>query len=266
MKTVVITGATSGTGYCVAKKFADNGYNVCITSRDEERAKMAAAKLKQEAKEDVETFGYGIRPLEEQQVIDMFNDLKGKGCPVSKLVLVASNMGINMPDFFEVKYEDWIRVINTNVGWNFMMTRQAAKHMASLGGGSIVIIGSANATRPSKNRSAYCVSKAGLHGLAKTLSVELGHLNIRVNTVVAGPIKTERYYARPEIHNSPQMKNPMGDIASFEDIANAVYFLADNEQARIISGAELAVDGALTTQFVYEEQGIKFADGTMIAD
>ena len=61
-------------------------------------------------------------------------------------------------------------------------------------------------------------------------------------------------------------KNPLGDIAEFQDIANAAYFLADNEQARIITGAELAVDGGSLAQFVYEEEGIKLSDGTVIAD
>ena len=123
-----------------------------------------------------------------------------------------------------------------------------------------------NGIRTTKNRSAYCTSKSGLHGLARNLAVELGPCHIRVNTVVAGGIKTARYYARPEIQNSPHNKNPLGDIAEFQDIANAAYFLADNEQARIITGAELAVDGGSLAQFVYEEEGIKLSDGTVIAD
>ena len=181
-------------------------------------------------------------------------------------MLVAANMGINMPNFLEVDFKDWIRVIDTNIGWNFMFCRQAAKHMLQLGGGAIVVIGSVNGIRTTKNRSAYCTSKSGLHGLARNLAVELGPCHIRVNTVVAGGIKTARYYARPEIQNSPHNKNPLGDIAEFQDIANAAYFLADNEQARIITGAELAVDGDSLAQFVYEEEGIKLSDGTVIAD
>lgn len=265
-KTVLVTGATTGTGYCVAKKFASNGYNVVITSREDARAKEAAAQLKAEVGGNIETFGYGLEVLNEPQMIAMFDDLKAKGYLVDALVLVAANMGINMPNFFEVDFKDWIRVIDTNIGWNFMFTRQAAKHMVQLGGGAIVVIGSVNGIRTTKNRSAYCTSKSGLHGLARNLAVELGPLNIRVNTVVAGGIKTVRYYARPEIKDSPHNKNPMGDIAEFEDIANAAYFLADNEQARIITGAELAVDGGSMAQFVYEEEGIKLSDGTVIAD
>ena len=265
-KMVVVTGATTGTGYCVAQKFAANGYDVCITSRDQARAQEAAARLKAENDGKIETFGYGLEVLDEPQMAAMFDDLKQKGHLVSTLVLVAANMGINMPNLLEVDFKDWIRVIDTNIGWNFMFCRQAAKHMLQLGGGAIVVIGSVNGIRTTKNRSAYCTSKSGLHGLARNLAVELGPCHIRVNTVVAGGIKTARYYARPEIQNSPHNKNPLGDIAEFQDIANAAYFLADNEQARIITGAELAVDGGSLAQFVYEEEGIKLSDGTVIAD
>jgi 3-oxoacyl-[acyl-carrier protein] reductase len=136
-----------------------------------------------------------------------------------------------------------------------MFARQAAKHMVELGGGSIVFVGSVTGIRAVKNRSAYTTSKSGLHGLARNLAVELGFLNIRVNTVISGGIKTSRYYARPEIKDSPHNKNPMGDIAEFQDIANAVYFLADNEQARIITGAELAVDSGVLACLLNYKKG-----------
>ena len=187
-KMVVVTGATTGTGYCVAQKFAANGYDVCITSRDQARAQEAAARLKAENDGKIETFGYGLEVLDEPQMAAMFDDLKQKGHLVSTLVLVAANMGINMPNFLEVDFKDWIRVIDTNIGWNFMFCRQAAKHMLQLGGGAIVVIGSVNGIRTTKNRSAYCTSKSGLHGLARNLAVELGPCHIRVNTVVAGGI------------------------------------------------------------------------------
>ncbi len=265
-KMVLVTGATQGTGYAVAKKFGSEGCDVCITSRDADRAAEAAAMLKEECGGTIETFGYGLEVLNEEQMKAMFDDLEAKGHLVSALVLVAANMGINMPNFLEVDFNDWIRVIDTNIGWNFMFCRQATRHMLKQGGGSIVVVGSVNGIRTTKNRSAYCTSKSGLHGLARNLAVELGPVNIRVNTIVAGGIKTARYWARPEIHDSVHNKNPMGDIAEFEDIANAAWFLADSEQARIITGAELAVDGGSLAQFVYEEEGIRLADGAVIAD
>ncbi|WP_317854815.1 SDR family oxidoreductase [Chakrabartyella piscis] len=265
-KITLITGATTGTGYGVAQKFIKMSHNVCITSRDAKRAEQAAEELKAFGDNQVEVFGFGLEALQENQVISVFDILKERGYLVDKLILVAANMGLNMPNFFEVPYEDWIRVIDTNIGWNFMISRQAAKHMVALGGGAIVVVGSVNGIRTTKNRSAYCTSKTGLHGLARNLAVELGSYHIRVNTVVSGGIKTDRYYARPEIQNSVHNKTPYGDIAEFSDIANAAYFLADDSSARIITGAELAVDGGALAQFVYEEEGIRLPDGITFAD
>ena len=67
-KMVVVTGATTGTGYCVAQKFAANGYDVCITSRDQARAQEASARLKAENDGKIETFGYGLEVLDEPQM------------------------------------------------------------------------------------------------------------------------------------------------------------------------------------------------------
>lgn len=83
-KMVVVTGATTGTGYCVAQKFAANGYDVCITSRDQARAQEAAARLKAENDGKIETFGYGLEVLDEPQMAAMFDDLKQKGRPSGK--------------------------------------------------------------------------------------------------------------------------------------------------------------------------------------
>ena len=105
-KMVVVTGATTGTGYCVAQKFAANGYDVCITSRDQARAQEAAARLKAENDGKIETFGYGLEVLDEPQMAAMFDDLKQKGHLVSTLVLVAANMGINKPNVRWIIHHD----------------------------------------------------------------------------------------------------------------------------------------------------------------
>ena len=175
-------------------------------------------------------------------------------------------MGINMPNFLEVDFKDWIRVIDTNIGWNFMFCRQAAKHMLQLGGGAIVVIGSVNGIRT------YQEPQCILH-----LQVRPARFSPQPGCG-AWPLPHPCQYGGGRRHQDgavlctpgdPELaaqQNPLGDIAEFQDIANAAYFLADNEQARIITGAELAVDGGSLAQFVYEEEGIKLSDGTVIAD
>ena len=253
-KTVVVTGATNGTGYAIARRFASEGYNVCITSRSAENARTAAEQLAAEF-EGIKTFGYGLDVLAEDQIVAMFDELRAAGCMVSALVLNAANLGIGMQGFFEMDYKDWMHVIETNVGWNFMFAREAARHMKELGKGAIVCIGSITGVRACKNRSAYTTSKSGLHGLSRTLAIELAPYGIRVNTLVSGSIKTARWHANPAIKNSPHGKNPMLDAAEFEDIANGAYFLC-SDQARFITGIEMPVDGGMLAQMCYEDEGL----------
>ena len=253
-KTVVVTGATNGTGYGIAHQFASEGYNVCITSRSAENATAAAEQLAAEFK-GIKTFGYGLEVKNEEQVIAMFNELKAADCMVDALVLNAANMGLGMDDYFDVKFEDWWRVIETNMGWNFMFAREAARHMKEKGKGAIVFIGSITGVRACKNRSAYTTSKSGIHGLSRALAIELAQYGIRTNTLVAGSIKTARWHANPAIKDSPHSKNPMLDAAEFEDIANGAYFLC-SDQARFINGIEMPVDGGMLAQMCYEEKGI----------
>jgi len=253
-RTMVVTGATNGTGYAIARRFAKEGYNVCITSRDDTRAKEAAARLKEEFPA-VETWGYGLEVCNESQMIKMFDELKASGHLVHDIVLCAANLNNAAPDLFNIDYDMWMDVVNTNLGWNFQFMRNAAKHMLELGEGSIVAIGSYGAERAFKGKTAYIASKGGLHALVRAFAVELGDKHIRVNTVVSGGIRTERYMANPALVNNPHNKCPMfwKNVADFDDIANAAYFLA-SDQAAFTTGAQLAVDGGHLAQLCYEEQ------------
>ena len=84
-------------------------------------------------------------------------------------------------------------VYNTNIGWNFLMSREAAKQMKEKGDGSIIFIGSNSAVRVTENRCAYCSSKSGMIGMVKSLAVDFGRYGIRCNCVLPGMIKTERW-------------------------------------------------------------------------
>jgi NAD(P)-dependent dehydrogenase (short-subunit alcohol dehydrogenase family) len=255
-KTALVTGATNGTGYAIARRFAREGFDVYITSREKERANESAKKLTNEVDGKVQVLGVELGVNDEKEVYKLFAEVKSSGRIVSKMVLNAANLGIGLNNFFDIDINEWMEVYKTNIRWNFLLAQQAAKQMRDTGTrGSIVFIGSETGIRAIKSRTAYCSSKTAVHGLARTLAVELGTYGIRVNTVVAGMIKTERWYAREDIRNAPTNKVPLGDVCEFDDIANAAWFLSSDD-ARIITGAELAVDGGLLAQLVYEEKGI----------
>lgn len=250
-KSVFITGAQSGTGYGIAEFFAKKGWDVFITSRNGKEAEKAAKKLSDTY--GVFSRGYECNIRNEQQVIDIFNNIDRTGRFVETAILNAANMGFNPndpaagQDFWNVPVEDFAEVFETNLVWNFTIIRQAAIRMREHNKGSIVFISSNTAYRAIPNRSAYSASKGGINALTKALAVDLGAFGIRVNVVLPGTIKTERWVnmGNKQIVNGEL--TPIGDISDFEDIANACWFLG-TDMSKNITGTELVVDGGMSCQ------------------
>lgn len=249
-RAVFVTGGTVGSGYAIAERFAKEGYHVVITSRDEERAKEAAGKLAKEY--PGECLGYGLDIRDEQRVIDIFQDIDSKGLFVETVCLNSADLGFGTDpavgmQFFEVSTEEFQRVFETNLVWNFTIVRQAALRMREQHKGAIVFIGSNTAYRAIPNRSAYCASKGGINAMSKAFAIDLGPYGIRSNVVLPGTIKTQRWYEM----GSKQIVNgsltPIGDISDFEDIANAAWYLGSDE-SKNVTGIELTVDGGMSCQ------------------
>lgn len=237
---MLVTGGTKGTGYAIAERFAREGYAVFITSRQEEAAVQAARKIADNY--GVPAKGYALGVTDEKQVADVFGDIRRQGYLIRTVVLNAANLGIGM-DPLTVTREDFMAVFQTNIGWNFSIIQQAALQMKEAGRGSIVFINSNTAYRAIPNRCAYAASKSGLLGLARSLALDLGQYGIRLNSVLAGMIKTDRWLTNyNDCRNAPSNYTPIGDIAEFSDIANAAWYLGSDE-SRNTTGAELTVDG-----------------------
>ena len=246
-KCVFVTGGTKNSGGGIVEKFAREGWDVFIGSRKEEEA-VAFAQVISE-KYGVNAFGYGMKVFDEADVNRIFDDIRSKGYLLDTLVCCAANLGIGQK-FFEVEIDDFMDVINTNIGWNFMLCRAAAKQMKEKGKGSIVFINSNTAYRVVADRVAYSTSKSGMLGLARTLAFDLGVYGIRVNSVLPGMIKTDRWETNlNNCKNALSNNTPLGDIASFEDMANAAYFFG-SDQSMNSTGAELTVDGGNMIQLV----------------
>jgi len=249
-KAVFITGAQMGTGYAIAEKFAKDGWDVFVTSRRGEEAVRAAKALEKDY--GIFAKGYECNIRNEQQVIDIFNDIDATGRFVETVVLNAADLGYGTDpakgqDFFTVSVEEFQRVFETNLVWNFTIIRQAAFRMRARGKGAVVFISSNTAYRAIPNRAAYCASKGGINALAKALAVDLGPFGIRCNAVLPGTIKTARWVemGKKQIVNGEL--TPIGDISDFEDIANAAWFLG-TDLSKNITGVELTVDGGMTCQ------------------
>lgn len=246
MKTAFITGATVNTGYGIAEKFLSEGWRVIITSRNEDQLSEALKTLGEKYGAE-NASGYVTDVVRKDNTIDedhldfIFDDLDKKGINVDCLVLNAANLGIRQR-IFENPLSDFINVINTNVVMNYALVERAALRMKEKGEGSIVFINSNTAYRAIPDRIAYSTSKSAQLGMMRALALDLGKYNIRVNAVLPGMIKTDRWQNNyNDCRNALSNYTPLGDIAEFSDIADAVWYFAAH--ARNTTGAELTVDG-----------------------
>ncbi len=251
MKTALITGACINTGVAIVERFAEEGWTVVFTGRDEEKVRAAEQSYRERFPEAT-IIGYPIdslldeRTVDEEAVDTMFRELDEKGLFIDTLVLNAADQGLGMA-IFESPLTDFMRVINTNVTWNYCLSEHAARRMKENGGGSIIFINSNTAYRAIPNRIAYSASKGGQLGMMRAMALDLGKYNIRVNAVLPGMIKTERWEQNPEFYRQvPSRFTPLGDVAVGRDVADAVWYFAAH--ARNTTGAELTVDGGNTIQ------------------
>ena len=243
-KAVLITGASKGTGFAIAEKFAKEGYAVFISSRIKDEAEAAAEKIKN----TYNSYALGLKMDSEskEDTEIAFAKIKESGFYLATLILNAADLGIDMP-VFTTDINDWARVIYTNLVWNFQIVQNAVKIMI-INGGSIVFVGSNTSVRAIKNRSAYIASKGGINSLVRALAVELGEYGIRANCIMSGSIKTVRFDALSyEVQEEKKHRVPINDIADFEDIANAAWFLSC-DMSKNITGTEVTVDGGANAQ------------------
>lgn len=250
-KTALITGACINTGVAIVEKFAAEGYDVVFTGRSQESVAAAEARY-QEKFPAVQIKGYAVRSLtaeglaDEKSVAELFDALDAQGIFAETLVLNAADQGLGQK-IFENDLGDFVRVLHTNVVWNYCLCEHAAKRMQAQGGGNIVFVNSNTAYRAIPDRIAYVTSKGGQLGLMRALAMDLGKYGIRVNAVLPGMIRTDRWEKNPEFYAKvPSKYTPIGDVADGADIADAIYYFAAH--ARNTTGAELVVDGGNTIQ------------------
>ena len=242
MKTVLITGAARNTGLAIARRFAKEGWNIAITSRDAETAKSVALKLAKDF--SITARGYEMQLECVESIKSAFYRVEQDFGQLQAFVANAANLGIGY-DLLNTDEEDFDTIVNANLKGNFFCCREAAKLMM-VSGGSIVTIGSVQGTGAVAGRMVYGMTKAAQSQMVRSMAYELGQYAIRANNIVAGAIHSNRWdcLSQEEIAER-RSRYPAGRESSEEEIANAVWFLC-SDHAATITGTDLTVDSGLS--------------------
>ena len=229
----LVTGGNRGIGLGIAGRLLADGYDVTVTSRSGTLGEDAPAGLRVVACDVTDV----------ASVDTAFTEAEQAAGPVSVLV---ANAGITADQLLmRMGEEEFDSVVDTNLGGAWRVLKRASKGMIRARYGRVVLIGSVVGLYGGPGQANYAASKAGLVGLARAVTRELGARGITVNVVAPGFIDTDMTAALDEATTSRyQSAIPAGRFGGVGDVAAAVSFLA-GEDAGYISGAVVPVDGGL---------------------
>ncbi len=236
---VLVTGAGSGIGAGIARRFALAGADVVVCD-----LRPALAICDDIVRAGRRAFAATADVSDADQVTAMFNTVCSQfGVPD----ILVNNAGIYPnAEILQMTPQEWDQTINIDLRSVFLCTQAAARWMVDAGkGGAIINIGSIDATNPLAAHSHYSAAKAGVIAFTKAAAQELGPHKIRVNSVSPGLINRPGLSeAWPDGYNRFMNRAPSGRLGEPEDIGDACVFLA-SEAARWITGTNLIVDGGV---------------------
>ena len=238
-KVAIVTGAGQGIGRAIGLGFAREGASVVVADVNEQQAKAVATEIEKAGTPSLacQTDVSKVDSVEKLkvQVLQRFG----------RIDILVNNAGIYpVCPVTETTKELWDRVVDTNLGGNFICSRAVVPHMRSAKAGRIICVSSTVGYKGAKNGAHYAASKAGIIGFVKALAREVAPDGITVNAICPGITDT----AQPRGHRSEeellsQAQNiPMGRIGRPEDMVGPVVFLA-TDAASYITGQALMVTG-----------------------
>ena len=247
-RVALVTGSGSGIGEAICVRFAEEGADVVVTTRDPDHLAHTSDKVASVASR--EPVGLQMDVADRDSVASAVAAAVER---FGRIDVLCANAGIDLPHapaIDDVTDDEWDRVMAVNVTGTFFVTRAAVPFIPD--GGAVVTIGSINSFVGWPNDLPYTTSKGALLQFTRALALDLAPRRIRANCVCPGIIDTPLTRAFIDAAPDPddvveeyEAAAPLGRMGTAEEVANAALFLASDE-ASFITGSALLVDGGTT--------------------
>lgn len=241
-KVALVSGASRGIGFELARAFAERGAKVIIVGRKQRTLDEAAAGINSPL--PVEPVACDVADTD--QVRATVAAVIGKHGRIDTLLNVA---GVNVRKPVEdYTTEEYDFVVNINLRGAFFMAQEVGKQMISQQSGTQVHVESYNTFAPLTRVTPYAISKFGMHGMIKALASEWGPYGVRVNGIAPGFILTDlnrELWAKPVMKSWAMDHTPLKRLGEVEDMIGAVVFLA-SDASSFVTGQTVYVDGGLS--------------------
>ena len=249
-RTILITGAGGGIGRACVKHFSDHGWRVIGVDRSDfgddfpKNGRFIKADISQ--------------PDSVEQIFQQAKEFH----PILDALVNNAAVQVAKP-LVDTTVEEWDSVMASNLRSVFLFVKLAHPLLKAGHGGAIVNVSSVHAVQTSANIAAYAASKGGLLALTRAMAIEFAPDNIRVNAILPGAVDTQMLRAGlgrghvgsgdvQERLDNLALKTVNGRVGKPEEIAHAIYFLADNEQSSFMTGQAMIVDGGATARLSTE--------------
>ena len=247
-KNIIISAAADGIGWSIAEICMNNGASVFISDINENKLSL----LKEHKNYNSSLFIKKVNSNNPQDVLNYFSELKNQITTIDALI---NNVGIAGPTgkIEELEIEEWKNTIDININSHFYFSKYSIP-LLKIKGGSIINLSSTAGLFGFPLRTPYAASKWAIIGLTKSLAMELGSFNIRVNAICPGSVSGDRMkrvieakaksmdISEKELQRDFESMTSLKTFIDKEDIANLVVFLLSDE-AKKISGQVMTVDG-----------------------
>lgn len=245
-KVAIITGATKGIGEATAYEFVKEGARVALAGRSTDLGAQVVKKCQELGGEAI------FVTCDVSKKADVDHLVEQTVRAFGTIDIVVNNAGVNhSANFFDITEADWDWVMGVDLKGTFLLSQAAARVMVAQNkGGAIVNVSSVMAQLALADQVPYCAAKGGVNQLTKAMALALIDKGIRVNCCAPGPVMTElmqRVVHNEEKYRVLMERLPIGYIASCQEIARVILFLASDDASYFV-GQTIYPDGGRSIQ------------------